>query len=55
MMILLSSSCASITNNPDVLNARIRHSKTLRKTRRDLRINYHYHQTKIGKFLNFEI
>jgi len=55
LMMVISSSCASITNNPDVLNARIRHSKTLRETRRDLRINYHYHQTKIGKFLNFEI
>ena len=53
-MVILSS-CASIKNNPDVLNARIRHSKTLRETRRDLRINYHYHQTKLGRFLNFEI
>jgi hypothetical protein len=52
---MLSSSCARITNCPQKLNAKIKHSKTLRKTRRNLRVNYHYHQTKIGRFFKFEI
>jgi len=52
---MILSSCARVTDCPTGLNAKIKHSKTLKRTRRNLRINYHYHQTKIGKFLNFNL
>lgn len=29
------------------------HRKVLHKTRKDLRTKYHYHQTKVGRILNF--
>jgi len=55
LLMVMLSSCASITNCPKTLNAKIKHTKTLKKTRRNLRVNYQYHQTKLGRFLNFEI
>ena len=55
MIVMILSSCARVTNCLTGLNTKIKHSKTLKRIRRNLRINYHYHQTKIGKFLNFNL
>jgi len=55
VIVMILSSCARVTNCPTGLNSKIKHSKTLKRTRRNLRINYHYHQTKIGKLLNFNL
>jgi hypothetical protein len=49
------SSCARKTNCPTSLNAKQKHTKTLARTRRNLRVNYHYHQTRAGKLFNINI
>jgi hypothetical protein len=54
LMVILSS-CARTANCPNTFNTKIKYFKTLKRTRSNLRVNYHYHQTKIGKFLNFNL
>ena len=54
LLIFLSLSC-SRTNCSPVLNAKQKHTKTLARTRRNLRVNYQYHQTKMGKLFNINI
>ena len=54
MMVLLSS-CVQNSFNGYVIKGRVKHTKSLRKTRQNLRLNYHYHQTKMGRFFNFEV
>jgi len=44
-MIVLLSSCAPRMSKP--------HRKVVRDVRKDLRIKYHYHQTKLGRIINF--
>jgi hypothetical protein len=54
LMVILSS-CSRVMDCPTTLNTKIKYSKTLKRTRRNLRIKYNYHQTKIGKLLNFNL
>jgi len=55
LMMILLSSCVRFPNGIDKIKGRVKHTKSLRETRRNLRINYHYHQTKLGRFFNFEV
>lgn len=54
MMVMgVLSSCSRGPICPPIANAKIKHSKSLKKTRHDLRIKYHYHQTRAGRLFNF--
>jgi hypothetical protein len=54
LMVILSS-CVRVQYNQNLIKGRVKHTKSLRQTRQNLRINYHYHQTKLGTFFNFEV
>lgn len=48
-------SCSRGPICPPSINGKIQHSKHLKKVRHKLRVKYHYHQTRMGRLLNFNL